>query len=126
MIKEFSFSLPFPPTSNHYHMPVRMGKGARCIKSPKITKYQREAVSIIQGLGLADLNISEKVEISLVMHPPTLRRYDCSNFLKAYEDALVQANFLEDDHLIEYGAIKKGEKKKGGELIILVKIIEGE
>jgi Holliday junction resolvase RusA-like endonuclease len=82
--------------------------------------YFKEVGAIIRQLGLHKENIAQSVVISLVLHPRTLARYDVSNFLKAYEDALVKAGFLEDDHWIEYGSIKKGDKIKGGLLEVVV------
>lgn len=118
----YNFSLPWPPTVNHFHMPVKMGKYVRNIKSPKVKEYQKKVKFILQEKGLSLLKINRPVTISLVMHPKTNAKYDCSNFLKSYEDALVQGGFLEDDHWIEYGEIRKGEKVKGGRLDIYVKI----
>ena len=119
----YNFKLPWPPTVNHFHMPIKMGRGARCIKSPDVKKYQQQVFVIMNNLGLAGLNIKEKVLVSLVMHPKTNHKFDCSNFLKAYEDALEKCEFIENDHQIEYESIRKGEKVKGGELDICIKVL---
>ena len=114
----YEFDLPFPPSINSYRACVRN----RLITSKKGREYFREVAVIIRQLGLHKENIAQSVVISLVLHPKTLARYDVSNFLKAYEDALVKAGFLEDDHFIEYGSIKKGEKIKGGMLNVTAEI----
>ena len=75
-------------------------------------------------LGLYGEGIESPVRISLVMHAKTNRLYDVSNFLKAYEDALVKCGFIVDDHLIEYGSIRKGEKIKEGRLDVKVEVLE--
>lgn len=74
----------------------------------------------MDSLGLSGEAIDQPVIISLIMHPRTLAKFDVSNYLKAYEDALVKCGFLVDDHWIEYGSIKKGEKVKGGNLVVSV------
>lgn len=73
-------------------------------------------------MGLAGEGILSPVTISLVMHHKMNVRYDVSNYLKAYEDALVKCGFLVDDHLIEYASIKKGEKVTGGKLVVKVNV----
>jgi len=120
----YKFSLPWPPTVNHFHIPIRLGKHARCIKSPDVKKYQIEVARVMAELGLSGLMITEKVLISLVLHPKTNHKYDCSNFLKAYEDGLEKCGFIENDCQIEYSSIRKGEKVKGGRLDIIVRLNE--
>ena len=71
-------------------------------------------------LGLSGEGIATPVMIILVMHHKMNVRYDVSNYLKSYEDALVKCGFLVDDHLIEYASIKKGEKVAGGKLVVKV------
>ena len=86
----YEFDLPFPPSINSYRACVRN----RLITSKKGREYFREVAAIIRQLGLHKENIAQSVVISLVLHPKTLARYDVSNFLKAYEDALVKAGGL--------------------------------
>lgn len=116
----YLISLPWPPTTNHFHIPVRMGKGARCIKSPKIEIYQREVCLILRSMNLHKNKINKPVTLSVLMSPKTKARFDVSNFLKAFEDGLVAGGFLEDDHWIEYDKIKKGDPIKGGKITLLV------
>ena len=71
-------------------------------------------------LNLSEELIERPVLISLVIHPRTNAKFDVSNYLKAYEDALVKCGFLEDDHWIEYVSIRKGEKISGGMLDVKV------
>lgn len=118
-MSDYSFTLPWPPSINSLRACVRN----RLITSKKGRGYFLEVQSVMDELGLSGEMIERKVIISLEMRPPTLRKYDCSNFLKAYEDGLVKCGFLEDDHWIEYGRIKKGEKLKGGALIVNVVVV---
>ena len=49
---DFEFNLPYPPTVNHYHQPVRQGRGVRIIKLAKARAYQVEAVAALVAAGL--------------------------------------------------------------------------
>ena len=124
---DYEFDLPWPPTANHFHQPVVVRRGgkvfARNITSKEVDKYQSEVKRVMESLNLDGEMIERPVEISLVMHPKTNHKFDRSNFLKAYEDALVKCGFMEDDHWIDYGYIRKGEKIKGGKLVVKVRLI---
>ena len=114
----YEFTLPWPPSINTLRACVRN----RLITSKKGRDYFISVQNKMDELGLSNEMIEQNIVISLKMHPPTLRKYDCSNFLKAYEDALVKCGFIEDDHWIEYGSIKKCEKLKGGLLVVKVEL----
>ncbi len=66
-------------------------------------------------------NIKGELSVSLVLHPPTLRRYDIDNFTKALFDALSKAEFWEDDSQVIRLVIEKGEKIKGGKVKVKVR-----
>ena len=120
---DYELKLPWPPTTNHFHMPIRMGNRARCIKAPEVKEYQKVVFALMHKLGLCGLNITDKMLIILVMHQKTNHKYDCSNFLKAYEDAFEKCGFIENDHLIEYESIRKGEKMQGGQLDVYIRVL---
>lgn len=109
-MSDYDFTLPQPPSINGYRAVAR----GRLITSKRGRDYFKAVDEIMKGLNLNNEMIDKPVVISLVIHPRTLAKFDVSNYLKAYEDALVKCGFLEDDHWIEYGSIKKGEKVKGG------------
>lgn len=117
-MSDYHFTLPFPPSINTLRACVR----GRMITSKKGREYFDAVKTQMNALGLCDERIDRPVVISLVMHPRTLAKFDVSNYLKAYEDALVKCGFLVDDHWIEYGSIKKGDKIKGGELVVSVNL----
>lgn len=119
----FNFELPLPPTTNHFHVPVRMGKHTRLVTSGEVKKYQRQVKRILDDLFLSNRMITDDIEICLTIHPKHNRRFDCSNYLKAYEDALEKCGFIENDSQISYGYIKKGEPIKGGLLKVIAKVI---
>lgn len=115
---DYEFDLPFPPSVNTLRASVR----GRLITSSAGRKYYKAVADRMEWLGLAGERISSPATISLVMHHKMNARYDVSNYLKAYEDALVKCGFLVDDHLIEYASIKKGEKVAGGKLVVKVNV----
>ena len=118
-MSDYEFTLPQPPSINGYRAVAR----GRLITSKRGREYFITVDKIMKELNLDQEMIEQKVLISLVIHPRTLAKFDVSNYLKAYEDALVKCGFLEDDHWIEYGSIRKGEKVKGGLLKVRVDLI---
>ena len=121
-MSDYEFELPLPPSINTYRACVRN----RLITSNKGREYFDLVRCRMNDLGLSGEMISQPVVIRLVMHPRTKAKFDCSNYLKAYEDALVKCGFIEDDHWIEYGSIRKGEKIKGGLLKVSVSLIDND
>lgn len=116
---DYKFELPWPPSVNSLRACVRN----RLITTKRGRDYFALVSKKMDKLGLSGEGIADRVVIGIMMHPPTLRKYDVSNFLKAYEDALVKCGFIDDDHLIEYSFIGKGEKIKGGKLDISVTVL---
>jgi len=106
--KEFHMILPFPPTINHYHLPI-LGYGKNGIKFPMITigpearSYAKEVVATIKDkIGtLTEPLFFEFVGISLYFFPPCLRKRDIDNFTKGVFDGLVAAYILKDDQIIK-------------------------
>ena len=116
----YQIDLPWPPSLNTYRS---------CCKNRLVTvkrgrDYFEQVAWEVKKARLHDKQIDQPVLISLIMHPPSKRRFDCSNFLKAYEDALVKSGLLEDDHWIEYDEIRKGEVVKGGLLKVKINVLE--
>tara|TARA_R110000824_G_scaffold257939_1_gene446851 strand:- start:1402 stop:1761 length:360 start_codon:yes stop_codon:yes gene_type:complete len=119
-MSDYEFTLPQPPSINGYRAVAR----GRLITSRRGRDYFIAVAKIMKELNLDQEMIKQKVLVSLVIHPRTLAKFDVSNYLKAYEDALVKCGFLEDDHWIEYGSIRKGEKVKGGLLKVKVTLLD--
>ncbi len=122
----YKFVMPWPPTLNHYHQPVRMKKGARIIKGAKARRYAEEMESYLKEIGLHNEMIPEdkKLCMTMVLNPPTLARYDIDNRTKGVMDALSNANFYADDEQVHKLTISKGEKIKGGNVEVTVTILD--
>ena len=124
-MSDYKFEMPWPPTVNHYHQPVRMGKGVRIVKGQEAKQYAKDCEKWLRDLGLENEKIPEdkKLSMKLILHPPTLRKYDVDNRTKGIMDALSNSNFYADDSQVERLTIEKGEKVKDGMVEVFVSII---
>lgn len=113
---DYEFELPYPPSVNSCWRVFRN----RSILSKRGREYREEAIKAMQSQGLYEECVSERLSVSLTLHPPTLRKYDIDNFCKASFDALSHAGFWVDDEQVDQLSIKKGEKVKGGKLVVKV------
>ena len=120
---DFEFNLPYPPTVNHYHQPVRQGRGVRIIKGAKARAYQADAVAAITAAGLDAEGIDGPVRITITLNPPTLARYDVDGRPKGILDAITAAGFWLDDSQVQSMTVEKGEKVKGGSAVVKVWVI---
>lgn len=123
-MKTYKFVMPWPPTVNHYHQPVRMGRGVRIIKGKKAKEYAKLAASELDKLGMTGECLTERLSVSLKLNPPTLRKYDVDNRPKGVMDALTEAGFWLDDEQVDRLVLTKGEKIKGGSVDVMVSCYE--
>tara|TARA_R110000787_G_scaffold58778_1_gene133582 strand:- start:326 stop:685 length:360 start_codon:yes stop_codon:yes gene_type:complete len=112
----YKFEMPWPPSVNGYWRTFRN----RQIISKRGREYRVNAIERLVELGLNNENVSGDLHVSLVLNPPTLRKYDVDNFNKALFDAMSHGNFWLDDEQIVSLNIKKGVKVKGGNIDITV------
>jgi crossover junction endodeoxyribonuclease RusA len=117
---EYEFDLPYPPSVNGYWRTFR----GRQIISKRGREYRKHAIEVMKELSLAGEMISERMHLSVVIHPPTLRKYDIDNWCKAPFDALTHAKFWKDDEQVDSLSIKKGEKVKSGLIKIRVTLLD--
>ena len=120
---DYEFTLPYPPTVNHYHQPVRQGRGVRIIKGAKARAYQVDAAKALVDYGLACEAIAGPVKITITLNPPTLARYDVDGRPKGILDAITAAGFWLDDSQVQSMTVEKGEKVKGGNALIKVYLL---
>lgn len=112
----YEFEMPWPPSVNGYWRTFRN----RQIISKRGREYRASAISRLVDLGLNDEKVSGHLQVTLVLNPPTLRKYDIDNFNKALFDAMSHADFWLDDEQIVSLNIKKGVKTKGGNIQVTV------
>jgi len=122
----YEFTMPWPPTLNHYHQPIKMGKCVRIIKGAKAREYAKNMEYYLKEIGIYDERIPEGVKLymHLTLNPPTLARYDVDNRTKGIMDALSNANFYADDNQVHKLTIVKGEKVKGGNVLVKIEVME--
>jgi crossover junction endodeoxyribonuclease RusA len=84
-----SFTLPLPPTINHYYGQSRSGK--RFIKKPGIT-FRQIVQTIVTEAGHETL--AGRLAMFVAIHPATRARQDLDNRCKALQDALTMTNRL--------------------------------
>ena len=117
---DYEFTLPWPPTVNHWHQPVRMGRGVRVVKSTKARNYESKAVAECAKIGIYGELTTGKLDVELELNPPTLAKYDIDNRTKGVFDSLSAAKFWDDDEQVSKLTINKGEKVKGGNVKVKV------
>lgn len=117
---DYEFSMPWPPSVNAWKSPFRN----RMILTKKGRQYRELALARLNELGINDEQIDKSVHVSMVLNPPTLRRYDIDNFCKSLFDALTLGKFWLDDEQIHSLNIKKGQKTKGGNIKLKITIVE--
>ena len=117
---DYEFELPYPPSINGYWRAFR----GRQIISKRGREYRVNAIERLRELNLINEKIEGRVSLSVVIHPPTLRKYDIDNWCKAPFDALTHAGFWHDDEQVDSLSIKKGEKIKGGKILIKVRVLD--
>lgn len=115
----YEFKLPFPPSVNAWKTPIKN----RMILSRRGRDYRKLVDEELIKLGLKGENIQQPLSVSLVLNPPTLRKYDVDNFTKSLFDALTTSNFWGDDVQVQRLVVEKGEKTKGGNVIVRVRRI---
>jgi len=119
-MSDYEFELPYPPSVNGYWRAFR----GRQIISKRGREYRKHAIEVMKELNLAGEIIAERMHLSVIIHPPTLRKYDIDNWCKAPFDALTHAEFWLDDEQVDSLSIKKGEKVKGGLIKIRVTLLD--
>ncbi len=119
-MSDYDITLPFPPSVNGYWRTVNN----RQIISKRGREYRELAIQYIEGAALYNEKLPYRLAVSVTLNPPTLRRFDIDNFVKAPFDALTHAGFWLDDEQIDVLTIRKGEKVKGGNVKIKVEILK--
>ena len=119
-MSDYEFELPWPPSVNQWKTPFR----GRMILTKKGRDYRKAVAEAMESLSLAREGIQEELAVSLVLNPPTLRRYDVDNFTKSLFDALTHCGFWGDDEQVVRLLIEKGEKIPPGNIQVKVNRIQ--
>lgn len=105
-------TLPFPPSVNHYWRRV----GPKTLVSKAGRQYRDAVQAACIDAGVYRRRFDQRARVALVAFPPDRRRRDLDNLLKATLDALVAAEVLTDDSLIDDLWIRRGpcDPRAGG------------
>ena len=115
-MSDYEFTLPWPPSVNGYWRSFR----GRQIISKRGREYVKTVNESMVNLGLAGELVDKQLNVSIVLNPPTLRKYDIDNFTKGVFDALSKCNFWVDDEQVVSLSIKKGAKTPPGNVEVKV------
>ena len=116
----YEFELPWPPSVNAWIKPFRN----RLILTKRGREYRKAVIDNLTALKLDNEMIAGDLVIRMTLNPPTLRKYDVDNFNKALFDGLTNAGFWVDDEQVQKLTVTKGEKIKGGNVIVNVSVID--
>lgn len=117
---EYEFDLPWGPSVNGMRAVFRN----RLITTKRGRDYHKAVIDRMESLGLSGEALDGRLHVSMVLYPPTLRKYDIDNYCKAVFDGLSNSGFWLDDEQVISLNIKKGEKVKGGRINLKVRICE--
>lgn len=109
-MSDYDFYMPYPPSVNGYWRTYKN----RQIISERGRSYRSLAIRTMKNLNLDNEGLSDRLRVTVTIHPPTLRKYDIDNWCKAPFDALTHAKFWIDDEQVDKLEVLKGEKIKGG------------
>jgi crossover junction endodeoxyribonuclease RusA len=102
-----NLTLPFPPTVNHM-----WGFAG---KRKYLKKEAHEFRRIVQEAAVAaKAKISGRIAIFIALYPPTKRKFDIDNRIKALQDALEHAGVYLDDEQIDTIICVRREVVSGG------------
>ncbi|EKT55482.1 RusA family crossover junction endodeoxyribonuclease [Providencia sneebia] len=117
MSRSLSLILPFPPSVNACWRNIN----GKTLISAKGRAFRVNAMaSIYTQLRKRPSAITDLVTVTVKMHPPSKRRMDTDNYLKAPFDALTHAGVWKDDAQVKRVEIEWGEVVKGGRFEITI------
>ena len=114
-----TLTLPWPPTTNQLHTV----SGNRKVLSSRGRQYRANALAAITEQRPKRLGAA-RLQVTLLLHPPTRAKRDVANFEKAAVDALVFARVFDDDEQIDDLRLVRGEVSKPGRVRVTITSLE--
>lgn len=120
-MKELTYTLPWPPTVNHYWRSVTIGGQRRTLLSKEGRLYKRSVAATITAQRRApSAPLAGHMAVAITLFPPDRRRYDLDNRLKAILDSLTDAGVWCDDSQVKLLHVEEGERVKGGACVVRI------
>lgn len=114
-MKSLTYTLPWPPSVNHYWRRVLIGGKLRTLLSKEGREFKQTAVrAVLQQRRGPSAPLSGRLAIAVTLFPPDRRRYDLDNRLKAVLDSLTEARVWEDDRHVKIIHLEEGGIVRGG------------
>lgn len=111
-----NITLPWPPSVNAMYRVFRN----RSILSAAGRAYIAESGKHLLIQEAAGMGIDKRVAVSILVYPPDRRRRDLDNLLKGALDALVHAQVIRDDSLIDRLTLERCNVVTDGKLLVTV------
>ena len=114
---ELRIVLPWPPSVNHYWRNFR----GRMVIGAKGRAYRHAVIASVIEQNVPRDRISCRLAVSIDAYPPDNRRRDIDNINKALLDAIVAAEVIEDDGLIDALSIIRFDAEKDGRVEVRIR-----
>lgn len=115
MQNNLKFSLPFPPSVNHYWESRICGNRIIRFISEKGKAFRKDVIYLVKAQNRQEAPIASKVAVEVILHAPDKRKRDLDNHGgKALLDALTHASVWLDDSLVDKITMQWGDIVKGG------------
>lgn len=116
-----TLTLPWPPSTNTIWRSLRSGPMAgRVLLSKQGRQYWAEVHTAVCEQNTGCVVFGERVGVEITLHPPTRRKLDIDNRIKACLDALTHAGLWQDDEQIDVLIVRREEIRKEGAAVVRV------
>jgi crossover junction endodeoxyribonuclease RusA len=112
------FQMPWPPSLNHLYP---TGRNGRRFLSKEGKAYHAAVVAELLRQRVPRNRIADRIELTLLIQPPDLRRRDISNLIKCVEDCLTHAGVWVDDCQVDALHVYRCLRYPGGIVTVEVK-----
>jgi crossover junction endodeoxyribonuclease RusA len=120
------FTLPFPPSVNHYWRHISKGPAAgRVLISEEGRAYRTSCEAEVLRQRVPRHSLGGKLAVNIRAYMPDRRRRDLDNLLKSSLDALKHCGVIQDDGDIDELQVKRGPVEKGGVLLVTIREVVG-
>lgn len=113
--------IPWPPTLNHAY--ANVVDGGR-VKTANTKRWQKLAAQALQPQRWHPMKTSDRVKVTINLHPPNSRPFDIDNRCKALLDALQRARVVDNDNQVDVLVVNRLGVKPGGMAVVMVEAIE--